>query len=165
MNIDEQFQAAAEKVNNLPPNIAAAYMTELYGLYKQATQGDVNMKAGEVDPNAADQPDGQAGLSQAQWDSWNQFKGLPEEEAKRRYIARAAEINGGDDEGAPTNTVPTDAATNAPAGDSDSPTDNTTTAHQPNQGPGQSTTGGLQGDITLGAPYGGEDLLKGQQSK
>ena len=165
MNIDEQFQAAAEKVNNLPPNLAAAHMTEFYGLYKQATQGDVNMKAGEVDPSAADQADGQAGLSQAQWDSWNQFKGMPDEEAKQRYVARAAEIASGGEAGTPTNAVPTDAATNAPVGASNNDTDNTTTAHQPNQGPGQSTAGGLRGDITLGAPYGGEDLLKGEQDK
>ena len=164
MNIDEQFKAAAKKVDNLPPSVAAEHMNELYGLYKQATEGDVNMKPGEVNSSAADQPDGPVGLSQAQWDSWNQFKGLPEEEAKQRYIARAAEITAGTGTDTPTNTVPTDAATNAPAGDSASATENTTTSRQPNQGPGQSTEGGLRGDITMGAPYGGEDLLKGQQS-
>ncbi|WP_046246686.1 acyl-CoA-binding protein [Hymenobacter terrenus] len=165
MNIDEQFQAAAQQVNNLPDSVAAAHMTELYGLFKQATEGDVNMKTDEVDPTAADQANGPAGLSQAQWESWNQFKGLPEEEAKRRYVARAAEITSGGADGAPTNTVPTEAATNAPSGGPDDETDNTTLARQPNQGPGQTTAGGLQGDITFGAPYGGEDMLKGQQSK
>ncbi|WP_426060731.1 acyl-CoA-binding protein [Hymenobacter sp. B1770] len=167
MNIEEQFQAAAERVNNLPPDTAAAHMTELYGLFKQATEGDVNMKNGEVDPNDADQADGPAGLSQAQWDSWNQFKGVPEEEAKQRYVARVAEISGGSDSASetPTNTVATDAATNAPMGASGSDAENTTTARQPDHGPGQSTEGGLKGDITFGAPYGGEDMLKGQQSK
>jgi acyl-CoA-binding protein len=164
MDLNEQFQAAADKVDNLPPNIAAGHMTELYGLFKQATDGDVNMKPDEVDPNAADQANGPAGLSQAQWESWNQFKGLPEEDAKQRYVARVAEITGGD-AGAPTNTVATENATNAPAGDNADATDNTTLARQPNQGPGQSTEGGLQGDITLGAPYGGVDMLKGQQSQ
>jgi len=169
MDLNEQFQAAADKVDNLPPNEAAAHMTELYGLFKQATEGDVNMKPDEVDPNAADQASGPAGLSQAQWESWNQFKGLPEEEAKRRYVARTAEIGGGD-AGTPTNSVPTDDATNAPAGNASAggPTasaGNTTAARQPDHGPGQSTEGGLRGDITMGAPYGGEDTLKGQQSK
>ena len=163
MNLNEQFQAAAQQVNNLPDSVAAQHMTELYGLYKQATEGDVNMQPDEVDPNAADRADGPAGLSQAQWDSWNQFKGLPEEEAKRRYVARATEIAGvGSD--SPTNSVPTDDVTNAPAGEAPSNTaENTTIARQPDQSPGQNTAGGLRGDITAGAPYGGEDKLKSEQ--
>ncbi len=145
MDLNQQFQAAADQVNNLPGDAAAAHMTELYGLYKQATEGDVNMKSGEVDPNAADQANGPAGLSQAQWDSWNQFKGVPEDEAKRRYVARTNEIAGTQDTDTPANAVATDAATGAPAD--------------------QNTSGGLRGDITAGAPYGGEDLLKDQQAK
>ncbi|WP_310391115.1 acyl-CoA-binding protein [Hymenobacter sp.] len=143
MNINEQFQAAAQQVNNLPADVAGAHMTELYGLYKQATEGDVNMKPNEVDPDAADQASGPAGLSQAQWDSWNQFKGVPAEEAKRRYVARTAEITGSAGTGGEAGEVPTDAQTGAP----------TTHGH-----------GGLRGDITAGTPYGGEDKLKGQQS-
>ncbi|MBJ6108307.1 acyl-CoA-binding protein [Hymenobacter sp. BT523] len=162
MNLNEQFQAAAQQVNNLPDNVAAQHMTELYGLYKQATEGDVNMKPDEVDPNAADQASGPAGLSQAQWDSWNQFKGVPQDEAKQRYVARATEIAGSSSD-TPTNAVPTDAATNAPAGRPNADTDNTTSSRQPDHGPGQSTQGGLRGDITAGAPYGGEDKLKGEQ--
>lgn len=164
MDLEQEFQAAAQRVNNLPPSTAAHHMTELYGLFKQATEGDVNMGDDEVDPSSADQPNGPAGLSQAQWESWNHFKGLPEEEAKRRYVARAAEI-AGPAAGAPANTVPTDDRTNAPAGQSGSSPEkeNTTTAHQPDQGPGISSQGGLRGDITAGAPYGGEDKLKAEQ--
>ena len=54
MSINEQFQAAAQQVNNLPGDLAARHMTELYGLYKQATEGDVNMGEHEVNPTAAD---------------------------------------------------------------------------------------------------------------
>ena len=148
MDLNAQFQAAAGKVNNLPGDVAAKHMTELYGLYKQATEGDVNMKNDEVDASAADQASGPAGLSQAQWDSWNQFKGVAEDEAKRRYVARTAEITGapgGDKTGgaAEAGAVPTDGLTGAPS----------TTDH-----------GGLKGDIKAGAPYGGEDKLKGQQA-
>ena len=144
MDLDAQFKAAADQVNNLPGDVAAQHMTELYGLYKQATEGDVNMKTDEVNADAADQANGPAGLSQAQWDSWNQFKGVPEEEAKRRYVARTAEITGGDAPATEASEVPTDSATGAPS----------TADH-----------GGLKGDITAGAPYGGEDRLKGEQSK
>lgn len=163
MNLNEQFQAAADRVNNLPPDAAAAHMTELYGLFKQATDGDVNMKSDQVSATEANQADGPTGLSQAQWDSWNQFKGMPEEEAMRQYVSRAAEIAGGGADSAPAaQPVSTDAATNAPSGPANATTENTTTANQPDHGPGQ-TTGGLRGDITAGAPYGGEDKLKGEQ--
>ena len=144
MDLNAQFQAAADQVNNLPGDQAAKHMTELYGLYKQATEGDVNMQPGEVDAEAADQANGPAGLSQAQWDSWNPFKGVAEEEAKRRYVTRTAEITGTAD-GAATGgaaEVPTDGRTGAPS----------TTDH-----------GGLKGDIRAGAPYGSEEKLKGEQ--
>ena len=147
MDLNAQFQAAADQVNNLPGDQAAKHMTELYGLYKQATEGDVNMQPGEVDANAADQANGPAGLSQAQWDSWNQFKGVAEDEAKRRYVARTAEITGttGSDKtggAAGAGAVPTDGLTGAPS----------TNDH-----------GGLKGDIGAGAPYGSEEKLKGEQ--
>lgn len=142
MDLNAQFQAAAQQVNNLPGDVAAPHMTELYGLYKQATEGDVNMQPGEVDATAADKASGPAGLSQAQWDSWNQFKGVPEEEAKRRYVAKTAEITGAT--GTEASEVPTDGQTGAPR----------TSDH-----------GGLRGDIEAGAPYGGEDDLKEEQSK
>ena len=162
MDLEQQFQAATERVNNLPPAQAAAHMTELYGLFKQATDGDVNMGHDEVDADEAANPNGPAGLSQAQWEAWNQFKGLPEEDAKRRYVQRAAEVAGGPAAGGDNQqaSVPTDSRTGAPSGGSE--TDNTTTARQPESGPGVSA-GGLRGDITAGAPYGGEDKLKGTQ--
>ncbi|MDQ2772080.1 MAG: acyl-CoA-binding protein [Bacteroidota bacterium] len=143
MNIDQKFKAAADQVNKLPGDMAAAHMTELYGLYKQATEGDVNMKDDEVDATAADKASGPAGLSQAQWDSWNQFKGVPEEEAKRRYVAKAAEITGQAPTATSAGEVPTDSLTGAP----------TTTDH-----------GGLKGNIEAGTPYGGEDKLKDMQA-
>ena len=138
-SLDQQFQAAVEKVNNLPASAAAAHMTDLYGLYKQATEGDVNMKPGEVDPTGADKASGPAGLSQAQWESWDKYKGTSQDDAKRQYVARAADATGAN---SGAQTVPTGATTGAP----------TTADH-----------GGLRGDITAGAPYGGEDKLKGQQ--
>ena len=165
MDLQQQFDAAVQQVNNLPDATAAQHMTELYGLYKQATEGDVNMKSGEVDANEADQANGPAGLSQAQWESWDKFKGVPEEEAKRRYVNKVAEITGQPDGGTEAGAVPTDALTNAPEAP-DAPLvpvqENDTTAPQPGFGPGQSM-GGLRGDITAGAPYGGEDALKGAQ--
>jgi len=165
MDLQQQFEAAVQQVNKLSDAEAAQHMTELYGLYKQATDGDVNMKSGEVDADEADQASGPAGLSQAQWESWDKYKGTSEEDAKRQYVAKVATITGDQASGTEAGNVPTDALTNAPlAPDAPLPTaqENDTTAPQPGFGPGQST-GGLQGDITAGAPYGGEDKLKGAQ--
>lgn len=164
MDLQQQFEAAAKLVDNLDPATAAPHMTDLYGLYKQATEGDVNMKPGEVAATEADAANGPAGLSQAQWESWDKYKGTAEEDAKRQYVAKVADITGGENSGTEAGVVATDAQTGAP----DAPTsqgaekENDTTAPQPGFGPGQSN-GGLRGDITAGAPYGGEDTLKGAQ--
>jgi len=94
----------------------------------------------------------------------DKYKGTSEEDAKRQYVAKVAEITDGTS-GSAANEVPSDALTNAPlAPDAPLPTatENDTLAQQPGFGPGQST-GGLRGDITAGAPYGGEDYLKGAQ--
>jgi acyl-CoA-binding protein len=166
MSLQQEFDAAVQKVNELPDNTASHHMTTLYGLYKQATEGDVNMQSGEVAADEADQANGPAGLSQAQWESWDKYKGTAEDDAKRQYVAKVAEITGGDSAGdSQAGQVLTDALTNAPmAPDAPLPTgkENDTTSQQPDFGPGQST-GGLRGDITGGAPYGGEDKLKGNQ--
>lgn len=165
MDIQQQFDAAVQQVNNLSDAAAAQHMTDLYGLYKQATEGDINMQGDQVDADAATKASGPAGLSQAQWESWDKYKGTPEEDAKRQYVAKVAEITGANASGTEAGSVPTDALTNAPAAP-DAPLvplqENDTTASQPGFGPGQST-GGLRGDITGGAPYGGEDALKGAQ--
>lgn len=164
MSLQQEFEAAVQQVNNLPADTAPKHMTDLYGLYKQATEGDVNMKGDAVDADGADQANGPAGLSQAQWDSWDKYKGTSEDDAKRQYVAKVADITG-DANNSEASEVPTDALTNAPlAPDAPLPAgqENDTTAQQPGFGLGQST-GGLRGDITAGAPYGGEDKLKGQQ--
>jgi acyl-CoA-binding protein len=156
MDLEKEFQAAAEQVNNLPDATAAEHMTVLYGLFKQATDGDVNMDTDEVDADGADKASGPAGLSQAQWESWNQFKGMPEEEAKRQYVAKVNEIAG------PQGTASSAGELAKPQPAMNEDIENTSTAEQPASGPGVSQ-GGLRGDITAGAPYGGEDLLKGAQ--
>ncbi|KAA8898488.1 hypothetical protein TRICI_006550 [Trichomonascus ciferrii] len=50
---------------------------ELYGLYKQATEGDVD---GLMERPAGDE------LSERKWDAWKSFEGLKPTEAKKRYI-------------------------------------------------------------------------------
>ncbi|SMB89369.1 acyl-coA-binding protein ACBP [Hymenobacter roseosalivarius DSM 11622] len=157
MDLQQQFEAAISRVDNLPGDQAAAHMTELYGLYKQATEGDHDTKGEVVGDDSPDNPSGTPGMSQAQWDSWSKFKGVSEDDAKRQYIEKVTEIAG------PVGEEPT-VITGAgqPAVGSQVNPENTTTSQQPGTGPGVST-GGLRGDITAGSPYGGEDKLKGDQ--
>ncbi|MBD2715741.1 acyl-CoA-binding protein [Microvirga sp. STR05] len=160
MDLQQQFEAAVSRVDGLPGDKAAPHMTELYGLYKQATEGDHDAKRDEVGDEMPDNPNGPAGMSQAQWDSWSKFKGVEQDEARRQYIDKVTELAG------PVGEKPTVITGNGqPATGSQvnpSTADNSTTAQQPDTGPGVSQ-GGLRGDITAGAPYGGEDRLKDVQ--
>jgi acyl-CoA-binding protein len=160
MNLQQQFEAAVSRVDNLPGDQAAAHMNELYGLYKQATEGDHDTEKDVVGDDTPSNPSGPQGMSQAQWDSWSQFKGLSEDEARRQYVQKVNELAG------PVGEVPTIVTGNgqpAPASPVNAPEQpNSTMAQQPNTGPGVSE-GGLHGDVTAGAPYGGQDHLKDEQ--
>jgi acyl-CoA-binding protein len=170
MDLQTQFETAVTRVNALPGDKAAAHMTELYGLYKQATEGDHDTKGEVVGDDSPDNPSGDPGMSQAQWDSWSKFKGVSEDDAKRQYVAKVNELAGPVGEQATVLTGIGQPATAAQVGGADAasgpevqPDDNSTTSQQPSTQPGVSQ-GGLRGDITAGAPYGGEDKLKGDQS-
>jgi diazepam-binding inhibitor (GABA receptor modulating acyl-CoA-binding protein) len=65
--------AASKELSERPDN---ATLLKLYGLYKQATEGD----------NAAGKPGFGDMVARAKWDAWNALKGTPGEEAMRRYI-------------------------------------------------------------------------------
>ncbi|SNR69707.1 MULTISPECIES: acyl-CoA-binding protein [Hymenobacter] len=158
LSLQREFEAAVSRVDALPGDKAAAHMTELYGLYKQATEGDHDTSGDEVGDDTPDNPSGPQGMSQAQWDSWSRFKGVSEDDAKRQYVQKVAEIAGPVGEKTTIITGNGQPATGSQlSGDG-----NTTTSQQPDSAPGISQ-GGLQGDITAGAPYGGEDKLKGEQ--
>lgn len=163
MQLQEQFEAAVTRVDSLPQEQVGPHMTELYGLYKQATQGDHDTQADNVDPDDHENPDGPQGMSQAQWDSWSKFKGLSEENAKQQYIERVEKVAGpvgqeptlltGSGQAATPDQVGNQPAREAPAAG---------TATAPSSGPGVSM-GGLQGNLNAGTPYGGEDTLKKEQ--
>lgn len=161
MTLQQQFEAAVSRVDNLPGDKAAAHMTELYGLYKQATEGDHDTEKDVVGDDSPSNPSGPSGMSQAQWDSWSKFKGLSEQDARRQYIDKVNEIAGPVGEKATVITGSGQPATGSQV-NPDVDRENTTTARQPDMSPGVSM-GGLQGDITAGAPYGGEDRLKEDQ--
>lgn len=170
MSLQQEFEKAVTRVDSLPGDQAAAHMNDLYGLYKQATEGDHDTKHDEVGDDTPDNPNGPKGLSQAQWDAWSKYKGLNQDDARRQYVEKVNELAGPVQEKANVITGNGHPATGSQVGGADASSgpdvqanDNTTLSQQATTGPGVSQ-GGLRGDITAGAPYGGEDKLKGDQS-
>ncbi|WIA09462.1 hypothetical protein OEZ85_008863 [Tetradesmus obliquus] len=75
MGLQEDFEAAAERISNTPgPNNDE--MLELYGLFKQAKVGDNNTaKPGLLDLKG-----------KKKWEAWNNKKGMSSEDAMKAYI-------------------------------------------------------------------------------
>jgi len=72
-----EFTKAAENVKKLKTKPTDSEMLELYGLYKQATVGDINtVRPGMIDF-----------AGKAKWDEWNKRKGLSQPEAENQYIS------------------------------------------------------------------------------
>ncbi|XP_077406979.1 acyl-CoA-binding protein-like [Vanacampus margaritifer] len=72
----ESFKKAAEEVKVLKTKPNYQEVNALYGLYKQATIGDVN----------SDRPGILDFLGRRKWDSWMAKKGLSKEEAMAAYV-------------------------------------------------------------------------------
>ncbi|KAG1667313.1 hypothetical protein FOA52_005073 [Chlamydomonas sp. UWO 241] len=82
MGLQEDFDAAAEAAKALPASMASDDKLLLYGLYKQATVGDVNIGQ----PNIFDIS------GRAKWGAWEKKKGMSQDDAKTAYIALVAEL-------------------------------------------------------------------------
>jgi diazepam-binding inhibitor (GABA receptor modulating acyl-CoA-binding protein) len=79
MSNSAAFVEAAEKVKRLASKPSDQDMLELYGLYKQATVGDVNTeRPGTFSMDFA---------GKAKWDAWSGRKGLARADAEAQYIA------------------------------------------------------------------------------
>jgi acyl-CoA-binding protein len=75
-DLQTDFDTAVENSKKLPQRPDNATLLKIYGLYKQATVGDVTDKK----PGFSDM------IGRAKWDAWNAVKGTPSDEAKRRYV-------------------------------------------------------------------------------
>ncbi len=76
MDLDDDFKYAVDRSQLLekqPTNI----LLDLYSLYKQASEGDVQGKR----PGMTNM------RGRAKWDAWEKRKGMARDEAKRQYIA------------------------------------------------------------------------------
>ncbi|XP_018023004.1 acyl-CoA-binding protein [Hyalella azteca] len=82
MSTETLFQEAAEKVKKLAKQPTDDELKEIYGLYKQATIGDINTeRPGMLDFKG-----------KAKWDSWESKKGMTKEAAMTAYVAKVEEL-------------------------------------------------------------------------
>ncbi|ETE61511.1 Acyl-CoA-binding protein [Ophiophagus hannah] len=82
MTLQADFEAAAEKIKKLKSKPTDDELKELYGLYKQATVGDINIEC----PGMLDLK------GRAKWEAWNLKKGISKDDAMKTYISKANEM-------------------------------------------------------------------------
>lgn len=81
MALDDEFMAAKERVQKLR-KVGNEDMLRLYAYFKQASEGDVQgSRPGMMDFKG-----------RAKYDAWSTCKGTSSDDAKRAYIAAAAQI-------------------------------------------------------------------------
>ncbi|XP_071758446.2 acyl-CoA-binding protein-like [Centroberyx gerrardi] len=80
--MSDSFLKAADDVKRLKERPNNEDLSALYGLYKQATAGDVNI----------DRPGLLDFAGRAKWDAWNTKKGLSKDEAMASYISFVEEM-------------------------------------------------------------------------
>jgi diazepam-binding inhibitor (GABA receptor modulator, acyl-CoA-binding protein) len=76
MDIDQGFEQAVADSKSLSEKPSTDTLLNLYSLYKQATEGDVN-----VDP-----PGAFDFVAKAKFEAWSSLKGKSKDEAKKEYI-------------------------------------------------------------------------------
>ena len=83
MELEKEFESAVAKAKELPRPSNDDLLT-LYGLFKQATEGDITM---ERPANPFDL------VSNAKYHAWNKLKGTGKEEAMKGYIKFVSELS------------------------------------------------------------------------
>ncbi|RDV15275.1 acyl-CoA-binding protein [Pontibacter diazotrophicus] len=76
MATQAEFESAVEKSKTLTERPSNNVLLQLYGLYKQATDGDVN----------TERPSGFDFKNIAKWDAWKQQEGKSQEAAREEYV-------------------------------------------------------------------------------
>jgi diazepam-binding inhibitor (GABA receptor modulator, acyl-CoA-binding protein) len=76
VSLKDQFEAAVAGSKSLPERPDNATLLQLYALYKQGSEGDVEGKR----PGFTDM------VGRAKWDAWNEIKGTSTDEAMQQYI-------------------------------------------------------------------------------
>lgn len=83
-SLDEQFQRASADVQTVAPEPGNDVKLRLYGLFKQATEGDASGKRpGFTNP-----------VGRAKHDAWVQNTGMSRDDAKRAYVVEVNALRG-----------------------------------------------------------------------
>lgn len=89
MDLEQQFQDSAYLIKTKDPLPSDPDLLILYGLYKQATQGDCNIP----------QPWSVQVEARSRWDAWYKNSGMNRHVAMEKYIEKVNEVmdqqNGG----------------------------------------------------------------------
>ncbi len=84
-NMEESFRNAATRIKNSQIRPSNGDLLILYGLYKQATNGDCNVA----------QPWAVQIEARSKWEAWNKNKGMERMNAMRKYIDKVEELMSG----------------------------------------------------------------------
>ena len=84
MTTQEEFETAAQRAQQLPAKPANTVLLQLYGLYKQATEGDAT----------GPRPGGFDFKAIAKHDAWQQLNGLSKDAARQQYVELVNELAG-----------------------------------------------------------------------
>jgi acyl-CoA-binding protein len=76
MATTEEFEAAAQRAQQLPTKPSNLVLLQLYALYKQATEGDVS----------GDRPGGFDFKGIAKYDAWAGISGKSQDDARKEYV-------------------------------------------------------------------------------
>lgn len=85
MNIKEEFESAVTRSRELSERPSNEDLLLMYGLYKQATEGD----------NEEKRPGGFDFKAVAKYEAWIRQKGKLRDDAKREYIALVERLSNG----------------------------------------------------------------------
>jgi acyl-CoA-binding protein len=85
MDLKEQFEKAAADSKNLSAKPDNETLLQLYSLYKQGTEGDVNT---EAPSNPFDF------VGKAKYEAWSSLKGKAKEGAMEEYVALVEKLKG-----------------------------------------------------------------------
>lgn len=84
MRLQQEFEAAVADSKDLPERPDNATLLQLYGLYKQATEGDVK----------GERPGYTEMVARAKFDAWAELKGTGKDDAMKQYIAVIEDLKG-----------------------------------------------------------------------
>ena len=84
MTTQEEFEAAAQRAQQLPARPSNLVLLQLYALYKQATDGDAG----------PDRPGGFDFKAIAKHDAWTGLRGLSKDAARQQYVELVSELAG-----------------------------------------------------------------------